>query len=906
MKRKTTISLLVVVVVLAAGTGALLWRRHQVQAARPNILLVTFDTTRADHIGAYGWRHARTPTIDRLAQEGLLFTCVSAPVPLTLPSHTAIMTGLYPFYNGVRDNSNFQLNEQADTLAEMLREQGYQTGAVVAAFVLDARFGLDQGFDDYRDEVPDRAELERFEIPERNAEEVVDDAIDWLGSLRRDRPFFLWVHFYDPHHPYRTPASFPFYQGHPYDQEIAFADFQFARLLERLQREPPNDRATITVVTADHGEALGEYGEETHGYFVYDATLHVPLVIRLADGTCAGTTVDAAVSLVDIPPTILELAGLPALAADQMHGRSLVGLWTNPPGAAEELRHRPVYFECYAPMYNFGWAPVRGVRVDKDKYMDSPQPELYRFAEDPREGPRRNVYAQHTELGDKLAGVLSGLVEARLRTPPLASSVQNADPEVIQKLRALGYLAAQVPEQLPYGPEDDLKERLPVYNRILAGIDRIGGGDPASGVEMLLEVLQHDPDNPRCLWLLAEVVATNPDHAPDALPIIEQAARDPQLEAAQRAAFLINCGRAHLAKAEPLQALAYFQDAVELGPDNPNSLGWLSVGHLYLDQVTQAMEVARRAVQRAPRTTYLRVLLGLAQFLNGQFSEGDRTWHALLAGSNPQSTPWEVAGVCTRDPTIAAKLLGPFPLAAADPNVSVSVRATLLAACGQALLAAGQSESAVGALQGAAGLLGPNDVMALWWHARALMCLGLIDEAQRLLRQAHALDPNQIVVVADLATILHQLGNADQAVQLLSDYYQAHPDDPTAANNLAWILAEHAEQETDLERALRLAKFAVKRRRSSPGFCDTLGWVHLRRQDAVSAVYSFSRAVRIDPDNATYQYHLGLAYRLDDQPDKAREAFAKAVELAPIPRPVWFDEAQRAAFPEEASGLESR
>ncbi|MHC4768037.1 MAG: sulfatase, partial [Planctomycetota bacterium] len=252
--------LIVVTLLAAVAVAALLirasWRPRATEPARPNILLVTFDTTRADRIGAYGWRHARTPAWDGLAAEGVVFDHAMAPVPLTLPSHAAMLTGLYPFANGVRDNSHFILDQSARTAAESLGEQGYQTCAVVAAFVLDHRFGLDQGFDDYRDAIPGRAEFERLEVPARNAQAVVDDAIDWLRGADADRPFFLWCHFYDPHHPYLTPTSFPFYLSHPYDREIAFADHHLKRLLDEVAQHPPNDAPTVVVATADHGEGL--------------------------------------------------------------------------------------------------------------------------------------------------------------------------------------------------------------------------------------------------------------------------------------------------------------------------------------------------------------------------------------------------------------------------------------------------------------------------------------------------------------------------------------------------------------------------------------------------------------------------------------------------------------------------
>jgi arylsulfatase A-like enzyme/Flp pilus assembly protein TadD len=892
----------IVVAVLAAvvAVALLAWARWALQSTRPrrpNVLLVTFDTTRADRIGAYGWRHARTPAWDELAAEGVVFDRALAPVPLTLPSHAAMLTGLYPFANGVRDNSHFFLDEDARTLAEALGEQGYQTCAVVAAFVLDHRFGLDQGFDEYRDEIPRGLEFERLEVPARNARAVVDDAIDWLRGADDDRPFFLWCHFYDPHHPYLTPASFPFYLSHPYDQEIAFADHHLKRLLDEVSQRPPNDAPTVVVATADHGEGLGEHGEETHGYFVYDSTLRVPLVIRYPGGEHAGTSIDSPVSVVDIMPTVLELAGLPPPDEGEIHGRSLLGLIGRDAAETELFRQRPIYFECYAPSYGFGWAPLRGVRVGLIKYVESPIEELYLLADDPEEGFGHNVASQHPQEVARLSGALRDVLEEPLGGPRLESTVESLDAEVIQRLRALGYLAAPTLQEPQWDPDDDLKKRLGLYNRFLRAAELIGSGETASGIERLLGVLEVDPDNTRCLWMLAEAVAANPRETGEGLAVLEQVARDPQRSAEMRAPFLVNCGRARLIAGQPQQALEFFGEAVELEPESAANRSWLFVAHMHLGQAAEALAAAQEAIRRSPDTAALQVQLGLVQFINGDIGAGTQSWSTVLTRQDHPVSPWAIASLCANDPRIAAAAFEQLDRVAADQSRPAPVRAAAGAAVGQILLEAGRYEAALGALDRASELWGADDVEGLWLVCRALIYLGRLGEAEQLLRRALGRDRHEIRVVVDLANVCAQQGRGREAIELLSAYYRLHPEDPTASNNLAWMLAEHGDGGQDLERALELAKFATARRPSSAAFADTLGQVHLVRRDGESAAVALSRAVKLRPDDAGYRYHLGRAYRLDGRPELAREAFAAAVELAPMPRPPWFDDALEGAAP---------
>jgi tetratricopeptide (TPR) repeat protein len=293
------------------------------------------------------------------------------------------------------------------------------------------------------------------------------------------------------------------------------------------------------------------------------------------------------------------------------------------------------------------------------------------------------------------------------------------------------------------------------------------------------------------------------------------------------------------------------------------------------------------------------VLLGLVLFGNNRLEEGAFEWHKVLANPERRVTAWHIAGLCARDAAIAAVVSDGLARAAASPAVPADVRSAAHATIGQILYNAGEYESALAAFTTACATREPQDVSCLWWRSRPLRAMGRIEEARQLLEQAYERDSDQILILVDLAAAHQELGDIDKAVELLTRYYEAYPEDPTAANNLAWALAE---QGTDLDRALSLAKFAVRRRLSSAGFADTLGWVHIKRGDAESAIFTLNRAVELQPESASYRYHLGLAYRLGGQHEQAREAFAAAVELAPTPRPPWYEEALVGSTADPAGG----
>jgi len=458
------------------------------RAAGYNVLLVSLDTTRADRLGCYGYPEARTKTIDKLTATGVRFANVTAPAPLTLPSHATLMTGLQPPSHGVRNNGTFKLAEEQTTLAERLRTAGYETAAFVGSFVLDSRYGLDQGFGHYDDDVNPKGETAASGLfHERRADLVTDAVIDWLETrAAEESPFFAWVHYFDPHAPYAPPA--PHAEKHaqrPYDGEISFVDAEFGRVVERLRSRGLLDR-TLIVVTSDHGEGLGDHGERSHSLLIYESTMRVPLIFSnpLIFGQ-AWVAEERLAGLVDVVPSILGLLGLGV--NDALEGINLFGAPAN--------ASRALYIESMVPLLNYGWAPLTGLRRSSDKYIHAPTPEYYDLAERPLE--ERNRYEDRTAAGE----LATELTHRLSQWPPIEGLPKlslTLDAEDARKLSALGYVQSSVPQGSSLQRANP-KEMLPVWNGITQAHILSGQGRNQDALALLQELLETDPEDAR-VW----------------------------------------------------------------------------------------------------------------------------------------------------------------------------------------------------------------------------------------------------------------------------------------------------------------------------------------------------------------------------------------------------------------------
>jgi arylsulfatase A-like enzyme/predicted Zn-dependent protease len=396
-----------------------------------NLLVVTLDTTRADRLHCYGNEGIDTTTLDTLAREGILFSKAIAPAPTTLPSHSTIMTGLYPYHHGARANGVFRLPEEPnETMAEVLSKAGYATGAVISAFVLDSRFGLARGFDNYNDKLKTDPDKEQMGDPERNAVEATDAALEWLGEhAGEEAPFFLWLHYFDVHQPYESPS--PYRERHvdvPYDGELEYVDDQLARVIDFLEEKELRDD-TLIVVIGDHGQGLGQHDELTHGLLLYDSTLHVPFIMNGGSRLGGGLHVARAVSSCDVMPTVLGMLGIDGPEA--CDGVDL----TEPAESPDRL----IFSDTLEGFIQHAFAPLMAVRSGRMKYVYGPQPELYDLAEDPYE--LNDLIAAKPDIAEVLDRRLREFHEEDLEKAGKAKPTEQLSDEDMQKLQALGYLS---------------------------------------------------------------------------------------------------------------------------------------------------------------------------------------------------------------------------------------------------------------------------------------------------------------------------------------------------------------------------------------------------------------------------------------------------------------------------------
>ncbi len=542
-----------------------------------NLLLITVDTLRADALGFAGETDVATPALDRLAAAGRVYTDAHAQNVVTLPSHTNILTGLYPYQHGVRNNGGFKLGPDVPTLATVLHQAGFATAAFVGSFALDARYGLDRGFDVYDDDFGGSREgrgEHLFTYAERPGSEVVARGTRWWHE-HRGRRRFLWLHLFDPHAPYTPPAPFAArYAGKPYLGEVAAVDSYLAPLVDGLLagREAP----TLVVFTADHGEALGDHGEATHSFFAYESTLHVPLVLW-GPGVEPGRD-DRAAQHVDIVPTALELLAVAVPAG--LPGCSLVG---RPDDS------RTVYFESLSPNLEYGAAPLRGVIRNHVKLIELPIPELYDLTADP--GETKNLFQDRPREAHDLAAALP----RESVWPPAADSIA---PDEAAELRSLGYLGGSAPGKAAYGPEDDPKNLIELDHQLNSMVQLFTAGRYDEAVRQGREIVAARPTMTVAYEYLTRILLQRGDDA-GALGLLEAARRAGAANAAlnqQLGLSLVRAGR----PAEAVKVLEEVDpDASDADTENGLALAYAALGRY--EDAASVLETSAAAHPRDPR-----------------------------------------------------------------------------------------------------------------------------------------------------------------------------------------------------------------------------------------------------------------------------------------------------------------
>lgn len=593
---------------------------------RANVLLVTIDTLRRDRVGAFGSGLELTPAIDRLAADGVRYWHAYSHAPQTLPAHASILTGLIPRHTGVRNNTLTRLEPSTDTLAAVLKEAGYRTAAFVSAFVLDARFGLARGFDVYDDRLP-HANTVSFRVAERSGTETLERAGDWI--LRRpaaSTPWFAWVHLFEPHAPYAPAANCA--RGRiGYDGEVACVDAALGAWFDRLRNGGALDR-TIVIVTADHGESLGEHGETTHGLFAYNATLSVPLFITGAGRGIAQTPVGHA----DIMPTVLDIVGISA--RHPLDGRSLI----DPIGA-----DRPIYFEALDGALTRGWAPLTGVVRGDVKYIDLPEDELYLLADDPDEHHNRVA-------SDPRAAALRNVLREMTLAPAAQAPAASVDSDAAARLRSLGYVrGGAMPNERPT-PADDPKRLVALNEQFNAALTAFDEGRAGAAVDAFMAVLRARPDflTARTSAATALVAAGRAAEAVQLLggaPPLQQTSLEWKL---RMGTTLRESGRMR-------EAAQVLESARADSPADSDVAQNLATVYAALGRASEARALfsSLTSIEHAPATTWYNA--GLFELQSGRPREAARAFQHAVERDPSYGEAWNALGasLVERDPNAA-------------------------------------------------------------------------------------------------------------------------------------------------------------------------------------------------------------------------------------------------------------
>ncbi len=644
-----TLFILVSFLILRRGRGGF----EPPGAPAYNILLVTLDTTRADHLGCYGYAPARTPRLDRLAREGVRFARAYCPAPLTLPAHCSIMTGLDPVAHGVRNNGR-SLPAGIKTLAEILKGKGYATAAFVSAFSVDSRFGLDRGFDVYDDTFRPDLPFKTLNA-ERRAEETFARFSRWLDGGTAGR-FFGWVHFYDPHWPYDPPAPFKEeFGGRPYDGEIAYMDRTVGALLDRLAEKGLLEK-TIVVVAGDHGEGLGDKVEIGHGIFLYEETLRVPLILYNPEVFRRPKVVESQVRLIDVAPTLLEILGLEDEAAG-MKGQSLAA-WIG----GRSRRDLDSLVETFYPRDNFGWSEMVGLVSARWKFIQAPRPELYDLGKDP--GERQNLYGTSAgKVGEMKARLAREILSAGAGTDGRpAEAPSSATAEDVEKLRSLGYVNFAPAKSGPVLP--DPKDKTGLLQLIQQAQTYELEGRYPEAERAYAEILEQVPDSPAGYVNLAIAQALQKKFDGAVETLDKGLARMPDSEV-----LMVRLGHTRLVSGRPGEALEVMNRVLSLNPRNVDAL---TVCAGILDAAgrkDEARSYFERALAVEPESRFLRMSYAGNLGSSGRLREAVAVYEKLIGDFPEEQAFYQYAG-------IAYSYLGEYDPAVSYLRQAVAIRPT--------------------------------------------------------------------------------------------------------------------------------------------------------------------------------------------------------------------------------------
>ncbi len=592
------------------------------QAEDLNYILITVDTLRADRIGCYGFSGISTPTMDMFARRGVKFEKCISTATLTLPSHASLMTGTYPTFHGVRDNGGFLVPQEMTTLAELMKQHGYKTSAYVAAYVLDSKWGLDQGFDHYFDSF-DLSKYKTVSLGnvQRPGNEIIDEVLPWLEEHKQEK-FFTWIHLYDPHTPYEPPEPYmEKYPNHPYIGEIAYTDSQLARLWQFLEENDLVEN-TVLVFASDHGESLGEHQEQSHGFFIYQEGVHVPLIFVTPFEKLHGISRARPVSLVDVMPTILDLAGIQA--PSQVQGKSLQPLFFKDSKEVGSI----AYSETFYPRFHYGWSELKSLQDERYKLILAPELELYDLQSDPDE-ERNIIDSQAAEARRMVAQIESFIDESSRGAYELDYS--HMDEESREKLAALGYIGSFADStSVSWRQLSDPKDKINIFNQLGHARELGLQEEYEQAVEMIKNIIAQDPDivdayfslgnlytkwgkNKEALESYFQVLDKKPDDTFTVINIANAYIRLNELEKAKK--FVLNKleilspdsqvyfvqGNIFYFLKDYENAVFYYKKCLKLNPQSVSACNALGGIYVTQEKLEEAEELLKKAMEINPR-----------------------------------------------------------------------------------------------------------------------------------------------------------------------------------------------------------------------------------------------------------------------------------------------------------------
>ncbi len=843
-----------------AGGGETPVADRSVSVPGRSVVMITVDTTRPDRLEPYGAESVATPVLARLAQRGVVFERAWAVAPITLVAHTSILSGQYPFEHGVRNNGIQYVADSVTTLAERFQDASYRTAAFVSAAVLDRRYGLDQGFDVYDDDLSVRRNRSPRMVADRPAEVTVESATAWLDQLEGDAPYFLWVHFYDPHASYSPPPPYrDTYRERLYDGEIAYMDEQIGRLLAHPRiLGGSGDQAPVVTVIGDHGESLGDHGERTHAILAYDATLHIPWILHVP-GTRGGLRVAEPVGQVDVMPTLLSLVGLPA--QESIAGRDLVPVITR----QDQAPNHPYYSETYLPYYTYGWAKLRVLHRGLWKLIDGPEPELYDRRRDPRE--LTNVHGQEPghahDLKRDLDEWLSGHEaerEARL----------ELDSEAVAKLRSLGYVAVSgaggtaADEQRP-NPMAMIEQHVGLERARMLLADRLYG----LAADQLERVLRRDPNN---LAALIDLVAAREGEG-EIAEAIELAERVQSLDT-ENAGIYLTLARLEAQAKRPERALELAEFAISRDPRNPDAR---------LQKVTLLQQQGRFDEARAETESALTD--------HGEHGRTNMVYAQLveLADGRPEAAEARIRRVLEQDPFLTRGWLvlgrvlerggrGPEAIEIFRQGlVRQPDDSELHGALGHALARLGQPVDASHHLREAIRL-GRQFRSELHVSLGAVLAeMGQLEAARAAYDKVLAVEPEHPGARNNAAIALFRMGRTGEARDALESLVVAFPDHVDGHNNLAAIAVEE-ERWRDV---IRHSQRTLELDHEVTEAWNNLAIAHAELGESAPAREAYEKALALSPDYWPARFNLGLLLRTMARHDEAVAAFE--LVLAQVP-----------------------